>query len=652
LERGTGRMDLMAEASSLSLAAEPLNALSRTGVAGRVAGSLTLAGTLDRPQGTLRLTANGLELTGRRLGESGAAQLAAAWDGERLTASGTLAGLLSFEGGGPLDRQHAAISLEVRSDRLGALAGLVSPRPLPDLTGSFAGSVALTADWSAGRYDLRAELPELALQYSGKQIANRQPIVLDLSPERLAIRSLYLGERGADSELFVTGSIGLGETVPLDLRVQSTVAASWAALFVPAGVQIAGSANLLAVVRGTAADPIVNGQGDLHASRLVVPNLPNALEDVEATFQFDRDRVSLAGLRARTAGGTLHATGALTWPSPGQALGYRIDLVAQGISLRFPEGFVSRGNAQISLIGSQGARQVQGSIRLERLIYLENVQVDATQLILRGLRRERLQVAPADSLLATTQLNIAISGPGALRISNNVADLRGDVNLTVLGTLAKPVLFGSAVLEPGGTLVYADNRYRVERGGLTFTNPNRIDPLIDLVLRTSVQSFEITLSLSGTLDRLNAKFSSNANLADLEILSLLAGGQRPQSEQAEARLLTSSGESQSTSQAAATSFLAGQATSALTSRVGRLFGLDRLRIAPVTPETGQSATGVALTVGKRLSKDVSVTYWNDPSSNRQNILQVEWQVAKSLKLLFTQITNQGYAVDAQWERRF
>ena len=77
------------------------------------------------------------------------------------------------------------------------------------------------------------------------------------------------------------------------------------------------------------------------------------------------------------------------------------------------------------------------------------------------------------------------------------------------GTLAAPVVFGTVEAEPGGTLIYSDNEYEVERFLLTFNNPNRIDPIIDLVARTEVRSYDITLNLSGTLDRLDTRFTSD-----------------------------------------------------------------------------------------------------------------------------------------------
>jgi translocation and assembly module TamB len=98
-------------------------------------------------------------------------------------------------------------------------------------------------------------------------------------------------------------------------------------------------------------------------------------------------------------------------------------------------------------------------------------------------------------------------------------------------------------------------------------------------------------------------------------------------------------------------FLYGQAATALTKRVGSLFGFDRFRIDPIA-EAGQPISGVGVTVGKRLSRDVFVTYSSDPSTNRQYVVQVEWQVKRNVTLVLTQAGDGTYAVDAQWQRRF
>ncbi len=645
-ERASEALDLTVDAPSLDLAAPPVAGLLHVpGLGGHVTVMAVVGGTFDKPRATASVHALGLGYGGQPLaGDAGGeAQASVTWDGELVRASGAVGNVLTFDGGGRLDRERAALRLDLRSANLTGLLHLAVPA---DVGGSLAGSLTYDADFAAGRQRGELRLDDLRLAYAGRVITNREPVVVDISPQQLDLRSVYLGEPGTDLELYLAGTVGLAAPMPLNLRLQSTIAATWLKLALP-GLDAAGSVDVLAAVRGRVGDPDLSGQAVLHEARVVIPNL-GTLDGMEGTLRFYRDRLVLDELTGRLGGGTVRMSGQVALPGAGRTLGYRFEMAAQGVSVRYPEGWVSRGDATLSLTGGDTTRQVQGTVRLDRAVYVEDLQVDLIQLLVRGLARQRVQVSAANPLLAGTQLSLKIQGANALRVTNNVADLRGDVQLTVAGTMATPVVFGTVLLEPGGTLEYGDNKYQVDHGGLTFANPNRIDPLIDVALKIEVQSYEITLNLSGTLEKFNAKFSSNADLADIDILGLLAAGQRPeigappppgpQSDQA--------------GQAAASQFLAGQASAALGSRVGKLFGLDRFRVDTQTlTAAGEPTSGVVITAGKRLSKNIFVTYVSNPSSPRLDVRQVEWTVAKNVTVLLTQ-SGDSFAVDIQRETRF
>jgi translocation and assembly module TamB len=643
-------LDLTVDAPELSLAAQPFRDLLGN-VTGMASVAASIGGTLDKPSGTASVRGTRLAVAGRPLGEAGEAQAGATWDGETLTASGSLLGLATFEGGGRLTMQNADLKFDIRSDSLGELARIASPQPLPQFTGSFAGSVGLTSDFEAGTWRSELVLADIRAQYQGHTVANREPVVVDLTPERLEVRSLYLGEPGTDNELFASGTMGLGETAPLDLRIQSTLSAAWAELALPPGFDVDGFVDILAVVRGTASDPHIDGQGVIRGARFLVPELSNAFENVEGVILFNRDAVVLDNLRADLGEGTVRATGSIELPGAGQPdITYRLQVAAEGVSLRYPEPFLLRGDADLTLTANRQSRQIRGEVRLDRAYFLQDIQTETLPILLQALQRERLEVAETDEFLANTQLSVRVIGPNALRVNNNVADLRGKVDLDLRGTLARPVVFGSVEAFPGGKLIYSDNEYEVERFLLTFTNANRIDPVIDLVARTEVRSYDITLNLSGTLDRLNTQFTSDEGLADLEVLALLFGGEELSSQQA---LPRAPGERSTEEDIRAQSFLAGQAASLVSKRVNTLFGFDRFRIDPQTNETGGSLGGVRLTAGKRISRDVFVTYSTNPASSEEYILRIEWQVARNVVLVFTRNgKDDTYAMDAEWEKRY
>jgi len=645
-DQATEAMSLTVKAPSLSLAAEPFARYLGGDLTGRMSVEAAVSGTLREPRATLSVHGRDLALQGRPLGQSGDTAVQATWDGRRVDVLGSLLGLASFQGGGRLDRQGAEVAVDLRSDQLGVLARALSPQPLPDFTGAFAGAANLAADFGAGTWHAGLELADLRLQYRGKTIASREPVAAELTPERMTVSSFYLGEPGTENELFVSGTVGFQAGAPLDLHFQSTIGATWAELFLP-DYRIEGALDVLGTVRGTADSPLLSGQGEVRDAQVIVPDLAQAFEDISGFLSFNRDRIFLDELHARLGGGTLRASGSLDLPKPEHGLAYRLNISAGDISLRFPEYLLNRGNAELALISNDLGRQIVGEVDLQRSLYVEDVPVDLVQFIQSLFQRQRLVLAETGDFEASTQLNLAIRGPDALRVRNNVANLQGDVGLTVRGTLARPVIFGEVDFDAGGTLVFNDNRYEVQRGTLTFSNPNRIDPVVDLVAQTEVQGFNITLNLGGTLERPDVNFSSDANLADLEIVSLIATGQRP----TEGPLPVSPAEEELAPNLVARQFLYGQAASAISQRVGNIFRFDRFRIDPIV-EAGQPVSGIGVTVGKRLSKDVFVTYSTEPSTNRQYIVQVEWRVRKNVTLVLTQAGDGSYAIDTQWQRRF
>ncbi len=642
---GGGSLDFTVDAPRLALAAPPLRDLFGGTLEGRMAVGGVIGGTLERPEATVRVVGSQL---GLEAGGGGTAQALLAWDGDSLRATGSLLGLISFDGGGRLDRSRADLSFDVSSGDLAALARVVAPRKTPqDLGGSALGSLGLTADFAEGAWEGTLRLADLRLRLGTHEIANLEPVEVTLTPDRLFLRSLYLGEAQSDSELFATGTVGLGGSAPLDLRLQSTLAAGWAELFAP-GLDVDGAVDLLARVRGTAEAPVLNGQGEIRGGRLVIPNFPHEIKNVRGALRLDRDTIVMEGVHADFGGGTLLAAGRLQIPDPGKPLDARLQVSARDLSLRYPEGFLARGDADLALAAGPGGRILRGDVRLSRLFYLDDVEVGTLDLLRGAFQRRRLEVAATNELMAGTQLNVRVGGTDALRVNNNIADLRGGLDLFVRGTLANPVLFGRVELTPGGRLVYADNDYEVERGLLTFNNPYRIDPVIDLVARTEVRNYDISLSLSGTLERLNAQFSSQEGLADLEILTLLATGQGLEGE----RVPQAPGE-RTEADVRASTLLASQAASLVSSRVGTLFGFDRFRIDPQPSPSGGALGGVRLTAGKRISKDLFVTYTTDPASSEEYLVRVEWQVSNRVLLVLTRDGKADtFALDAQWEKRF
>ncbi len=651
LERASGALGLELESDPLDLARAPLSGLL-PGASGRVELAGRVGGEIERPRLDGELVWSDVALGGPVA--AGPATTRVVWEGERLELSGSLPGVTRIAGGGRLDRQGFAVEVELAMEELGSALAAIDLPPARELSGSLGGT--LTASGTFGvpaeteiaveldHLELSAGLASPAAARDTLALRAAEPVILRLREGRLEIESLFLTTFDGEDELFVAGRVALGPERALDLTAQSSLGTAWLDLLLPELQLRGGRFDVLASVGGTLELPLLNGVGRLEGASTLLAAVSTSLEDVQGLVLFYPDRIVLDSVRAAAGGGSLEAGGSVILAA-GAAPSYRVDVVGKGLSLSYPEGWQLRGDARASIVSTDAGRALRGEVELERAYYVTPVKLgfeSALQALFR--RRQRVEVKETSELLATTALELRIRGKEALRVRNNVARVGGDVDFTIRGTLADPVLFGSVELRPGGTLVYAGNEYEIERGELDFANPYRIEPIIDLVATTDLREYDVRLNLTGSPERLDVGVSSDPPLPELEVLALLTGGRAP------AAIGLAGGEPAG-SGLGVEGFLAGEAASVVTERVNRLFGLDRLRVSPLTGASGDLSSA-RVTLGERISRDLFATYSYDPSTTEEQILELEWSVSPTLVVVVTQNGDASYSVDLRWETAF
>lgn len=632
-------------AAELALDRAPFDALGRGSMSGllRIGGSLR--GTLGRPDLRLAGTFESATLAGHPLPADPPSTVQMDWTAGKLAARVELAGVARLEGGGDLvPDADAKLHFTLSSDHADRLAELVTGTPTPELQGSV--TADLDTEWPrAGALSLALRVPELALTWQGRPLRSREPLALRLDGDSLTLDSVYLQVGEADDELFVGGRIRLTTDPLLDLHVEADVGAVWAGPLL-GGLDLGGRLRLLANLRGSGARPEWSGQGEWSDGRFIPPALPHSFERGQALVLLYPQAVVLDGMTGLFAGGTIAASGRVNLAA-GLVKDYRFEVAARGLSVRWPAGWQLRGDADLTLASTRSGRQIAGQARLDRIFYFQDLDLSPTQLLARLLSRARVVVPETDEMLSSTALDVAISAPGALRIRNNVADLSGSADLALRGSLARPVLFGDVNTAPGSKVIYNGNTFVVDRGHLAFANSARIDPQLDIVARTRIDEYDVLLNVGGVLSRPITSFSADPPLPDLDILGLLSTGRTIGTD---ATQVASGSPATSPSSASAEALLYGQAASLVGARVGRLFGFDQVRVEPLT--SGDTVSTARVTVGKRLSRRLSLTYSVDPSTTAQQILQIEWRASDQLVLVLTQNGNESYSLDAKWESRF
>jgi len=197
-------------------------------------------------------------------------------------------------------------------------------------------------------------------------------------------------------------------------------------------------------------------------------------------------------------------------------------------------------------------------------------------------------------------------------------DLEVEANLRLRGTATNPALLGRVNVTQG-QIVFFGTRYRVNQGTVSFYNPVRVEPVLNLDLETKARGIDITLSITGPLNKLTMTPRSDPPLQFNEIVALLATGRAPTNDPT---LLAQQNTAPQSWQQMGASALLGQAiASPVAGRLQRFFGVSRLRIDPSLPGI-EGIPQARLTFEQQVTQDITFTYITNVTRSNPQVVQV------------------------------
>jgi translocation and assembly module TamB len=292
----------------------------------------------------------------------------------------------------------------------------------------------------------------------------------------------------------------------------------------------------------------------------------------------------------------------------------------------------------LRLVGTTRNSLLSGEIIVTR--FSLNPRFDFASYLARSKQPTATEV---DSPLGNMRLDVHIITTPELRVETSLAELSGDADLRARGTAARPIVLGRVNITEGD-VVFNGTRYHLERGDVTFTNPTRIEPILNVEATARVREYEITLGFHGSVDKLNTVYRSDPPLPTADIIALLALG-RTREETAFNR------EYQSTFTETASNALLSQALNAtLSSRVQKLFGVSRIKIDPQVggPENNPNAR---VTIEQQVNNDITLTYITNLAQSAQQIIQVEYNVTRDVSILAVRDQNGVLGFDVRIRQR-
>ncbi|HEV2835187.1 MAG TPA: translocation/assembly module TamB domain-containing protein, partial [Pyrinomonadaceae bacterium] len=177
-----------------------------------------------------------------------------------------------------------------------------------------------------------------------------------------------------------------------------------------------------------------------------------------------------------------------------------------------------------------------------------------------------------------------------------------------------------------GTLNFRNDRYEITRALLDLPPGRNADPVVNIQGESQIRGYRVIVSLTGPLSQPSAAVRSEPALPQADVVSLITTGQLSSGD-------TSSSILSQSEVGAATSLLTDALINAPAQRAtSKLFGLTRFEINPVLGTTG-STPAARLTLGRRISKEVTVTYSTNVTSDPNQILALEYRVSDRLSFI-------------------
>jgi translocation and assembly module TamB len=432
------------------------------------------------------------------------------------------------------------------------------------------------------------------------------PIELALDDQVVSVKRLTL--TAEDTHLSLGGTMDLKGARPLDLYAKGHLNMN---LFHALDDEITayGSTDADVTVRGTLAKPEMKGRVVIAHAGFSVTDLPASLGEMNGTLVFNQNRLEVEHLAGRVGGGQVNFSGYITY---GSTVGF--DLKTTGTEIRFRYGGVSvTADQNLHLSGTLKSSTLTGEITITRFAQIPSSDFAP------AFVSQTVEVPNPNSPLNNLRLDVHIVSAPELTFQTSLAKLSGDADLRLRGTGSRPVLLGRINIDEGD-IKLSGTKYHLDRGDITFANPIRIDPILDMEATTRVRDFDITIGLHGTMEKLTTTYRSDPPLSSDDIIALLAFG-RTQEEGYAASSASNSGLGEGAGNLVLGQFI----NQAVSNRVSRLFGVSSIRINPSVGGADNNPSA-RLTVEQQVSNNVTLTYITNLTQSAQQVIQFEYNI--------------------------
>src|SRR5215472_7958594 len=596
----------------------------------RVAGS----GTIHNPSLQASLAAPQLQVRDQDISNV-AAQIRLADNCASLTLhSRVYAGSVEAKGDVNLTGSRtASASVDVRALPIATVAAALLPIQDSKVSGqteihlSFQGPLDTPAQMQA-----HLEIPTFNLAYDKAQLALAQPLRADYRNGEVTLASTRIQGTGTNLTFGGTIPIRNAAAAGYSLSADGSIDLNVLQQFAP-NVRSSGQVLLHVRSQGTSAAG-VHGQLQLKNAVVSTESSPIGIEGLNAQINLSGTRADIANFSGTAGGGSISARGFFAYDHEPN---FNVALDAKSVRIRYPEGLRSVLSGQLNVQGTPASSTLTGRVLVDRLSFTQAFDLANFA----GSFSQDSGAGPASLFERGMHLNVSLQSSQNLNLTSSKVSVGGSANLMVKGTLTDPVLLGRVGLT-SGEVFFLGKRFEVQNGTIAFVNAARTEPVLNMRVTTTVKQYNVTLNMSGPVERLKTNYTSDPALPQADIIHLLAFGTT--TEEAAAAPSQSAG-------ASAESVLAQGVSSQVAGKVENLTGISQLTIDPLAANS-QGNPGAQVAIQQRVTGSILLTFSTDVTSTQSETVQLQYRPSKRWSVTVLRDQNGGYGIDLRLHKEF
>ena len=455
----------------------------------------------------------------------------------------------------------------------------------------------------------------------GVTLREAQPIHLRLRNGVLAVDTFHI--TGPDTDLRADGTAQIfGDASPeggaLDLRANGNLNLAILHTFDPQLLS-SGEVTFTVGAGGRLRNPLLNGNVKFNNANLALDGIPNGLSNLNGTMAFNQNRLEVQNITGTSGGGKLTLGGYIGYQ---RGLFADLSVNVSHVRVRYA-GLSTTADAALRLQGGAQALFLSGNVLITRFNVGQNVDFAAFA----GAGGIQLPPDPT-SQLNRIRLDVHVASAPQLDFQNSYAQLAGTVDLNIRGTAAQPSVLGTIRITDGKA-TFAGTTYQLERGTIYFSNPVRINPVVDIDVTTHIENYDITVGVHGDATNLKPTYRSSPPLTEADIFNLLALGRTQEEAQINTQQQQQAGTDPTTS-----AILSGALNATVSSRVSKLFGAGSVKIDPSYVGTLGNSTA-RITVQEPLTKQLTLVFATNVNESAQQLIQAQYQLSENTSLVIT-----------------